>query len=357
MKSSAEQFDEESVVASLRVGLSERSLGEPQHIERVRRQRRQSSFVARYRVVFPNGEQEDLWAKVLHANPAKEDLKRRLIIRDYDLNCRVYQAFSGDSRFRVPPPLFSFPEQRLIVTRHTPGVRLHDKLLAVPRFARRADVGDDLMHSFRACGQWLRRFQETTDDYYPGAAAGEKPPPKRDIHRLADMTLERITALLDTHYKPLLRCDWEGVRAYVARQCEQAETLNGRTCAVHGDFFPGNLLLDGDGVVGLDFVSAGWGEPLFDLSYFVFQVETWAQRSVGRQHRQLIDAFLKGYDPALSYAGFWSASPVLRLLFVNYRVARLLSLVPKRPTTWHRRISRHCQIYAAIRDLQKALPA
>jgi aminoglycoside phosphotransferase (APT) family kinase protein len=71
-----------------------------------------------------------------------------------------------------------------------------------------------------------------------------------------------------------------------------------RTCLVHGDYSPKNMLVTPEGrVILLDFEVSHWGNPLFDIAFCTahFMLKGWA---LGRlaEAGSLITAFLNGYN-------------------------------------------------------------
>jgi thiamine kinase-like enzyme len=70
-------------------------------------------------------------------------------------------------------------------------------------------------------------------------------------------------------------------------------------CFTHGDFHPGNVLIDGKTIKFIDFGSAGLAEPLTDVANFVLQTELMLRYHLHPFRLSLVkkirSAFLKGY--------------------------------------------------------------
>ncbi len=111
-------------------------------------------------------------------------------------------------------------------------------------------------------------------------------------------------ALMDLTFFEQLRIDpfhrfligrYPALRESICAQIE--DLLSQRSCLVHGDFSPKNMLIESRGsIVLLDFEVAHWGHPLFDVSLFLCHVmlKGWV---LGREAEalELIQRFLRGY--------------------------------------------------------------
>lgn len=70
-----------------------------------------------------------------------------------------------------------------------------------------------------------------------------------------------------------------------------------RTCLVHGDYSPKNILADGRDVVVLDYEVAHWGDPRFDIGFCLahLMLKSAVDGADHRPHEQAIGAFLDAY--------------------------------------------------------------
>ncbi|MCC6235016.1 MAG: phosphotransferase, partial [Verrucomicrobiales bacterium] len=61
------------------------------------------------------------------------------------------------------------------------------------------------------------------------------------------------------------------------------DTRARRSCLVHGDFSPKNILIDNDRMVLLDHEVIHWGDPMFDVGFFLAHALSKAHALVGRR--------------------------------------------------------------------------
>jgi tRNA A-37 threonylcarbamoyl transferase component Bud32 len=157
------------------------------------------------------------------------------------------------------PRVLLFDEQRAtIVMERAPGVPL-DRLFA------RADP-QQLLPALERAGAWLREMQDAT-------RRDPDPTVLKDI---------LATARNDANGDPKL------LRALDRTLGEQPVTGH------HGDFWPGNVFVDGGRATVIDFEGFREGLPLEDVAYFLIRVELLARRFRVRIPG-LDDAFLRGY--------------------------------------------------------------
>jgi tRNA A-37 threonylcarbamoyl transferase component Bud32 len=157
------------------------------------------------------------------------------------------------------PRVLLFDERRAtIVMERAPGVSL-DRLFARAEPHR-------LLPALERAGVWLREMQNAT---------------RRDS---GPAILDEVLATARKDAKG----DAKLLRALDRKVGEQPVVGH------HGDFWPGNLFIDGDRVTVIDFEGFRDGLPLEDVAYFLIRVELLARRFRVRI-RGLDEAFLRGY--------------------------------------------------------------
>jgi hypothetical protein len=243
-----------------------------------------------------------------------------LITDDFEITSRLHRHFKSNPRFQVPTPLFHSPDDMVIVTAHMPGMQLQEKLIAQAAwFPSRATV-QDLELNCRSCGEWLREFQNATLDNVSSGL---------NLERMRDMIAMRLQWLADDDSLPIDEGQRDLILAHFDREISALQPGDLTVSSIHGDFFPGNVLVDEDRVVGLDFAMCRIGSTVADPSYFMFQLETLTYKP--KYRRQLISrlqrAFLQGYNPAIPVEGFFTSSPIVRIHFIFHNVMRLAGMM------------------------------
>ena len=164
------------------------------------------------------------------------------------------------ARLQNVPRVLLYDERRAtIVMERAPGESL-DRLFARGERA-------PLLAALERAGTWLREMQDAT---------------RRDSG--ADAVFDEVIATA----KNDARGDARLLRA-LDRKVEAAHVVGH-----HGDFWPGNLFIDGDRVTVIDFEGFRDGLPLEDVAYFLIRVELLARRFRVRA-AGLDEAFLRGY--------------------------------------------------------------
>lgn len=172
---------------------------------------------------------------------------------------RARHEASALGRLQNVPRVLLFDERRAtIVMERAPGVSL-DRLFA------RAEPAQ-LLAALERAGVWLRAMQSATRrDAESGVLAEILATAKKDANGDA-----RLLRALDRDIA--------------------AQPVVGH----HGDFWPGNIFIDGERVTVIDFEGFREGLPLEDVAYFLIRVELLARRFRVRT-RGLDEAFLRGY--------------------------------------------------------------
>jgi hypothetical protein len=256
----------------------------------------------------------------------------KLISDDFEITAHLHRHFISSPRFQVPTPLFHSPGDMLLVTEHMPGMQLQEKLIAKAGWYPSQATLRDLELNCRSCGEWLRAFQGAT----LGSVCGGL-----DLDRMRNMIATRLEWLVDDTHLPVDRKKGDLILAHFDREVGALKPADLTVASVHGDFFPGNVLVEEDRVVGLDFAMCRIGSIAADPSYFMFQLETLTYKPKFRRRmiRKLQHAFLQGYNPAIAAENYFTSSPVVRIHFILHNVMRLAGMTaPKANMSWKRKL-------------------
>lgn len=280
-----------------------------------------------------NGQQHRVMVKIYEPiGAATQASLAKLISDDFDITTHLHRHFISNPRFQVPTPLFHSPEDMVIVTEHMPGTQLQEKLIAKAGWYPSQTTLRDLELNCRSCGEWLRAFQGAT----LGSVAGGL-----DLDRMRSMIAVRLDWLVDDRHIPIDRKKGDLILAYFDREVRSLQPADLTVASVHGDFFPGNVLVEEDRVVGLDFAMCRMGSIAADPSYFMFQLETLTYKPKFRRRtiRKLQHAFLQGYGPAISAENYFISTPIVRIHFILHNVMRLAGMTsPKAKMSWKRNL-------------------
>lgn len=280
-----------------------------------------------------NGQQHRVMVKIYEPIGAGTKASvEKLISDDFDINTRLHHYFNSNPRFKAPVPLFCSPQDLVIVTEHMPGMQLQEKLVAQAGWFPSSATVRDLELNCRSCGEWLRELQSATLDSASGGL---------DFERMRDMIAQRLGWLVDDNNIPIDEEKRNLILAHFDREASSLQPADLAVSSIHGDFFPGNVLVDEDRVVGLDFAMCRMGSTFADPTYFMFQLETLTYKPKFRRGviRKLQNAFLQGYDPTMSTDSFFTSSPIVRMHFIFHNIMRLAGMTTsKANTSWKRKL-------------------
>lgn len=137
-------------------------------------------------------------------------------------------------------------------------------------------------------------------------------------------------------------------------------TWNERHCLVHGDFSPKNLLVGGQCLILIDFEVGHYGDPAFDLGFFLSHLMLKAFYHAPREHPYfgLVDSFWNHYLTTMSAK--ISASEIERLIqraILNFAGCALARLDGKSKVDYLNRDDRRRQMRQLCRTIFAEPPA
>jgi hypothetical protein len=303
------------------------------------RPRRPYSSLAHIELEFP----DRCWTgyiKVARPSPTLEghtlDLSVQLT-KEFDVLCRL----QASRNLQVVRPVAVYPDLAALVTEEVAGRDLGEELKhQLSRGLRRPNLAG-MQEICDRCGKWLRAFQALT------AQAGEPAFSLPEMREYIDRRLRKLTGngwlgFSELRRQRLLRLfDSRAARVSVADR---------RVSGVHGDFGPGNVLVERDAMFVLDFSMYTRGSVYHDVTHFYHHLHLLAfhprfSRGVGQQ---LGRAFLSGYEPGLS-----PAADVFVLFRIQHVLCQLSRLSTTREETWLSRGHKHFIGRAHLRWLDK----
>ena len=257
--------------------------------------------------------------------------KRERVQREFKALSWLYEALAPHDGIRAPEPLLCLPDQLALVMEERSGRTLQQWILTP---AAELDV-ERLTQAFETAGQAIALMQQL-------AARPDEPLDLPGLLAYNELRLGRLEQL-----GSISRSLAGKVRAASDRWRGQVE--GGATQVVtHGDFCPGNLLLDGEELFVLDLAMIGSGSIYHDLTYCHEHLERYLVRHRNRPPRELIrrlqSALLAGYSPT---AGI--EAPLFRLGQLRHHLNFLVN--SHEPTTGIRRLVRRIDRALALRNL------
>ncbi len=187
-------------------------------------------------------------------------------------------AFAAEAVLRVPTPLLLDEAAGLVVLEYLRGDDL-----------RRVLAQDGAERPVRLAAKWLARLHNA--DALPGAKTSS---PLREAAKVDDWRREIAPRLPPEEATRLFR-----VRAAMH---ELAGEMDGAAPAalIHRDYYPANVLWDGEAVCVLDLDELRVGDPALDVGHFLAALQNLALRTTGRfdafaAHGELfLETYLEG---------------------------------------------------------------
>ncbi len=268
--------------------------------------------------------------------PERVRKKARL---EFDTLSYLYERFRTVPRCSVVRPIAFFPEEIAVVTEEGEGKNLHHLIKAKASVWHGGSEIEVLKGYCRACGKWLRHFQELTFQERREAIP---------VNNILDQLVANLEVCVQMG---LPRIASSGLLRFYEDQLRRIEGREFPVVGEHPDFQPDNILVCPSGVTVLDFTSFQYGSIYNDVARFLVSVDFLSKNpfySRARIHT-LTAAFLQGYgwrekemDPGLTVylirymvqavatVSTWPRSAFVKR-FVERRAAAFLS-------AWSRRI-------------------
>ena len=246
------------------------------------------------------------------ANPADVAKMRTRVEHDYRSNERAFLHMSRWPGLTTVQPVGFYPEQLAVASEEARGETLLARLeRSAAGFPSRATM-TELSSALARTGAWLKA--------YSTLERIETPAPAGAFREYEDIRLKKLVAA------PLARFtahDREQVLAHIERLSAAAGPARLEQTPAHGDLALGNLLVDGDRIVVLDFGMAGRGMPFQDLARVYVLVDLLRTKPQYRAStiRPLLRALVDGFDPGLR-----SDDPRFRLVLLRHHVNHLVTL-------------------------------
>jgi Ser/Thr protein kinase RdoA (MazF antagonist) len=260
------------------------------------------AFVKRFKLREP----VEVWEREL----------RRRVGREFETCRRVHEALSGASGLSAVRPIACFAEDLIIVTEQVPGRTLSAILEDRASWYPAVQTLDDLSHVLERVGSWTRTFQLAL----PHAG-------RLSLDGVRAYLDERLQAIVEAPASGFSELDRRWVLKYFDETAAAVPDDDLRETAIHADFCPANVLVDGPNVAVIDFDRAATGCQYLDVARMFTQLEFLRAKPKFRPEvvRTLQSALLRGVDPRLD-----PAKPLFQLMVLQHTVCQFKKLAQRR---------------------------
>jgi hypothetical protein len=280
----------------------------------VRRFVSEASVVLQVRVDGAPGANE-IFVKVFKPRglaPEQAEITRKRVLHDYTTTVRVHSQMAGLEGFSAVRPIACFPDVLGLVTERASGETLGELLRREATWWPAATQLAKLERTLGRTGAWIRAFQAETSQ--PASFS------LTNMRDYIDVRLRRLTNMRRAGFP-------ESWRAAVLRyfDARSAEIGNGdlREAPIHADIAPGNVLVNGNDIIVIDFAMATTGGKYHDVARLYSQLEFLNCKPKFRSSvvAKLQSALLEGFEPGLS-----PRRPLFELFVVQHVVCHLANL-------------------------------
>jgi hypothetical protein len=280
--------------------------------------------------VAGGGEIKAIFVKLFHANdagPSGRESVRARVVRDFEFTSRLYASMATLPRYAVVRPLACFPDCMAVVTAEANGETLATLLERRAAWWPAARSVEEMGNALSAVGGWLRAFQaiEPCGGRFSLAS----------MRAYVDVRLRRLMA---TSPAQLDAGGREHILAYFDRIATLVDSGDLREVLTHADLAPSNVLVNGDQVTVIDFVTVAPGGVFMDVARLYTQLEFITAKPkfrpvvVGELQRRL----LEGFDPTLR-----PDRPLFRLFLLQHLLCHMSNLARNPAPALARLYNRH----------------
>ena len=251
---------------------------------------------------------------------------RDRVIRDFETMARVHSFMAAHHDLGVVPPVACYPEHFAIVTEQVSGPTLKEYLTRHAAWFPRAGALSASTALLETAGRWIRTFQASM------SVSGEVR--LDEVREYVDYRLKKLVAANPGSFDEEHR---QRVLKHVDALSELVPDADLKEVAVHSDLALGNILVDGQRIVVLDFGMTKTGCRITDVTRLYVQMELLALKPYIRRGviGHLLSGLLTGFAPDLR-----PENPLFRLFVLRHRINHLVTLLEEGNTGVSRAYSR-----------------
>jgi hypothetical protein len=286
----------------------------------------------KYSLRFSDGRDKNIYIKIRKEGKNDFESKKRLELQQHIKNSyenlqRVYEAFKQFPGYSSIKPIACFPEWLTLVTEESPGTDVWTIIREKAKFYPSEPDLRLLERYCHTCGKWLALFQQITRE------------PDRDpfefdsVIELFDSYLSRLVyyrnvTFPDEFRKRIIDFCWQLVLSI--------PNDDRIVVGIHGDFGPGNILVQNDEITVLDIETPKYGLIYWDSTYFhnflnrLLEIPIYRPATIAKLQK----AFIRGFGTSLE-----PSKKAVTLCMIHNVIQSLLYLAYHRENvTWYRKL-------------------
>lgn len=241
----------------------------------------------------------------------KKDYSEK-IIREFKTTLFWYKKLQEIEGVGTIKPLYYFPQDQVIITEETSGIRLIDRIREVRFFPTSRKIGM-LSRVLENTGNWIKTFQQVGGIHSERFNAGDL---------IADIDL-RLRRLVDYKGLNFTNDSRHHILSHLHKMARKIKPEEFKITYLHQDFALSNILISRGEIVLLDFNDIRKGSVYFDVSRLFHQLEmlNFQPGYYRPTVRSMQWAFLKGYgnpDLADSY--------LFRMFLIRHSITQVIKL-------------------------------
>jgi tRNA A-37 threonylcarbamoyl transferase component Bud32 len=306
----------------------------------------EASIVLPVRIEGPGAGQE-IFVKVfkpIGSVPDQIELTRKRVLNEFVTTQHVHRQMAALEGFSAVRPIACFPDELALVTERVSGETLGALLEREAGWWPPDSTSARLEQTLSRAGAWIRTFQATNTCHAFSLV---------EMREYLDVRLRRLLVMPRAQFPESWRV---GVLRHFDARSRQINGADLSQVAIHADIAPGNMLVNGNEIIVIDFARATTGGKYHDVSRLYTQLEfmkckpKFRASVIARLQAALLDGFERGLTPQ---------HPLLELFLLQHTVLHLANLTghpgsgPSRVYNWyqsreHRRwLSETCALPAA----------
>jgi len=254
--------------------------------------------------------------------------------KDYATMERLYTRWKHSSKFAIPRPIACYADLLTLVMEECSGEDLAAILKREAPFFPSPKKVERLEYFFYLCGEWLKANQNS--------APVKQHLSVYSLETYLDYNDIRLRRLVQYETVPLDESFRKKILQSMQRRWADIDVSETYAVEIHGDYGPGNVMIEGEKLIIIDIAGCGQGSIYHDLSRFYHQLDLYLLKPAFRPKviRRLQRVLLDGYDSKLEVQ-----HPLFEMMLVQHTLCHLMGVglleqLPIHERWYNRRIIR-----------------